>query len=202
VVHQSVDPVTVPPRRPATGEFRVVVLAHLREVKDPLLAARAVRLLDPSSRVRVHHGGGALDAGWAAAAAAEMADNPRWVWHGDLVRSAAMALLASAHVLACTSVAEGGANVVTEAIAAGIPVIGTRIDGNTGLLGDDHPGLVPVGDERALGGLFHRLATDPAALAELQRRTDALASITDPATERRALASVLAAVADLHDFDH
>ena len=191
VVHQSIDPATVPPRRPVGDEFRVVVLAHLREVKDPLLAARAVRLLDPSSRVRIHHGGGALDDDWANAAAAEVAENSRWVWHGELARPDAMELLATAHVLACTSAAEGGANVVTEAIAAGVPVIGTRIDGNTGLLGDDHPGLVPVGDERALSGLLHRLETDPAVLAELQQRIDALAPLADPATERRALAELL-----------
>ncbi|MFN3215783.1 MAG: selenoneine biosynthesis selenosugar synthase SenB [Acidimicrobiales bacterium] len=194
VVHQSIDPATVPPRRLPAGEFRVVVLAHLREIKDPLLAARAVRLLDPSSRVRVHHGGGALDHGWATTAAAAAAGNPRWVWHGELARSAAMELLATAHVLACTSVAEGGANVVTEAIAVGVPVIGTRIDGNTGLLGNDHPGLVPVGDERALSVLLHRLETDPAELAQLQQRTDALAPIADPTTERRALADLLASL--------
>lgn len=191
VVHQSIDPATVPPRRLPEDEFRVVVLAHLRDIKDPLLAARAVRLLDSSSRVRVHHGGGALDDDWASMAAAEAADNPRWVWHGELQRAAAMELLATAHVLACTSVAEGGANVVTEAIAAGVPVIGTRMDGNVGLLGEDHPGLVPVGDQGALAELLCRLETDPAALVELQRRTDALAPIADPATERRALADLL-----------
>lgn len=192
VVHQSIDPTTVPPRRPPADEFRVVVLAHLREIKDPLLCARAVRLLDPSSRVRVHHGGGALDDDWASTAAAEADGNPRWVWHGELARPAAMELLATAHVLACTSLAEGGANVVTEAIAAGVPVIGTRIDGNIGLLGDGHPGLVPIGDERALSGLLRRLETDAAALAELQQRTDALAPIADPATERHALAELVA----------
>ena len=39
VVIQSVAG-PLPARRPVDGELRVVVLAHLREVKDPLLAAR------------------------------------------------------------------------------------------------------------------------------------------------------------------
>ncbi|MEM9034510.1 MAG: selenoneine biosynthesis selenosugar synthase SenB [Actinomycetota bacterium] len=191
VVHQSVDPALVPDRTPAPDELRVVVLAHLREVKDPLLAARAARLLPDSSRVVVHHVGAALDDGWRAAAETEAAENPRYRWHGELDHRAAMRMLATADVLACTSVEEGGANVVTEALAVGAPVIGTRMDGNTGLLGEDHPGLVPVGDHEALSELLARIEAEPELLAELQGRTDALRPITDPATERTALAEVV-----------
>lgn len=187
VVHQSIDPALVPARQPVADELRVVVLAHLREVKDPLLVARAVRHLGPSSRVRVHHAGRALDDHWRSLAEAEDAANPHYRWYRELDRPGALALLASAGVLACTSLAEGGANVVTEAIAVGVPVIGTRIDGNTGLLGDDHPGLVPVGDDEAMAGLLRRLERDPAAHDELQRRTDELRDLVDPATERASL---------------
>lgn len=195
VVHQSVDPAGLPPRQPVADEFRVVVLAHLRAVKDPLLAARAVRGLRPERPVVVHHAGRALDAEWAARATAEAAANPRYVWHGELDRTAALALLASAHVLACTSLTEGGANVVTEAIALGVPVVGTRIDGNTGLLGADHPGLVPVGDAAALADVLDRLATDPAAVADLERRSQARGPITDPGLESRVLDALVADVA-------
>lgn len=190
VVHQSVAG-PVPPRRPVDGELRVVVLAHLREVKDPLLAARAARQLPATSRVTVHHAGRAFDDTWEAAAMAEVAANSRYHWHRELARPAALELLASGHVLACTSVTEGGANVVSEAIAAGVPVVGTRIEGNSGLLGDDHPGLVPVGDARALAELLTGIERDTELLAELQRRTDALRPITDPAAERSALVDVL-----------
>lgn len=191
VVHQSVDPAGLPLHQARFDELRVVVLAHLRRVKDPLLAAAAARLLPGDSRVVVHHAGAALDAHWRAAAEAEMADNPRYVWHGELDRLAAMRLLATATVAACTSIAEGGANVVSEALAMGVPVIGTRIGGNTGLLGPDHPGLVPVGDHEALAELLGRLDHDPGFLDALQRRTDELGSLTDPAAERSALAAVL-----------
>ncbi|MEO1065526.1 MAG: selenoneine biosynthesis selenosugar synthase SenB [Actinomycetota bacterium] len=190
VVHQSVSDV-LPPRCPVETELRVVVLAHLREVKDPLLAARAARRLPASSAIAVHHAGRAHDAAWAAAARREEVANARYTWHGELDRPSALELLASAHVLACTSIAEGGANVVTEAIALGVPVVGTRIDGNTGLLGDDHPGLVPVGDAAALAGMFLRLEREPALLDELERRSRSLTRLTEPADERRRLAEVL-----------
>ena len=51
VVHQSVDHPR-PPREPSTTAFVVAVLAHLRAVKDPLMTARAARLLPVDSRVR------------------------------------------------------------------------------------------------------------------------------------------------------
>ncbi len=190
VIHQSVARPR-PTRRPAAGELRVVVLAHLRDIKDPLLTARAARRMSPDSRVSVHHAGRALDPAWAEAADGEQRVNPRYRWHGELHRISALELLASGHLLACTSRAEGGANVVTEAIAIGLPVVGTRIEGNTGLLGDDHPGLVPVGDDEAMARLLTALESDPALLDELQRRTNQLVPITEPANEQAALVAVV-----------
>ena len=194
VIHQSVagpHPPRQPTRLQVEGEFRVVVLAHLRPVKDPLLCARAARLLPPEATVTVHHAGGGMgdDLGGdlVAQAEREREENPRYHWYGGLDRRAAKELLASADVLACTSISEGGANVVSEAIALGVPVIGTRMDGNVGLLGADHPGLVPVGDSEALAQLFVRLESDKTLLAELQARTDALQPLTEPATEQKAL---------------
>src|SRR3974377_312770 len=55
----------------------VCVIGHLREVKDPLRAAFAVRLLPPESRIRIVHIGRAYSSKWAAAAVAEMSVNSR-----------------------------------------------------------------------------------------------------------------------------
>lgn len=190
VVHQSVEP-PLPRRHRVPGAFVVVVLAHLREVKDPLMAARAARLVPQGSRLAVVHAGAAHDAAWTAAAQRESDTNPRYRWVGELPRDEALALLASADVLACTSLLEGGANVVSEAIALGVPVIGTAVDGTTGLLGADHPGLVPVGDDDGLAATMVRLETDPAAYAEAERRVVRRQAMTDPAHERAAWAAVL-----------
>lgn len=190
VIHQSVS-IDQPIRHPPFDEFRVVVLAHLRSVKDPLLAAQAASLLPPKSRVTVHHGGRAMDDDWLLQATAESSSNERYIWHGELNGPAAAELLASAHVLACTSLAEGGANVVSEAIAMGVPVVGTRIDGNVGLLGADHPGLFPVGDRLAFASMLDWLELSPTALNDLAQRSIERQHLTAPTTEREALNSLL-----------
>lgn len=190
VIHQSVAQ-PLPSRRPPFDEFRVVVLAHLRTIKDPLLAAKAASMLPSKSRVAVHHGGQAMNDDWLLQASAEAASNNRYVWHGELNGNAALELLASAHVLACTSISEGGANVVTEAIAMGIPVVGTRMDGNVGLLGADHPGLFPVGDHLAFASMLDWLELSPTALNDLAQRSVDRQHLTDPATERHALDTLI-----------
>jgi glycosyltransferase involved in cell wall biosynthesis len=62
---------------------------------------------------------------------------------------------------------EGGANVVSEAIVAGVPIIASDIDGNVGLLGEGYPGYFPLGDERALARVLWRSETDPTFLPSL-----------------------------------
>ncbi len=61
VIHQSVD-TPLRAESACAGEFRVCVMGHLRAVKDPLRTALAARLLPASSRIKVLHVGGALDA--------------------------------------------------------------------------------------------------------------------------------------------
>ncbi len=190
VIHQSVEP-PLPERAAPTDQFVVVVLAHLRDVKDPLLAAQAAALLPDSSRVEVRHAGHAHDQSWRQRAVDEQAANPRYRWLGELDRPEAMKLLASATVLACTSRLEGGANVVTEAIALGVPVVGTQIDGNIGLLGASYPGLVPVGGREAMAAWLNRLETEPGLLSELTHLTNRRHPITLPATERESWAGAL-----------
>ena len=51
---------------------------------------------------------------------------------------------------------EGGANVVSEAIMAGLPILASKIDGNVGLLGEDYEGYYSVEDEEALAVLLSR----------------------------------------------
>jgi putative glycosyltransferase (TIGR04348 family) len=168
------------------------VLAHLREVKDPFLAARAVRRLPPSSRVRVVHLGAALDGGSEAWARAEAAVNRRWTWLGPRSRAEALRTLAASTVLVVTSRLEGGSNVVSEAIACGTPVLSTDIPGSAGVLGAGYPGLFPVGDEEALAFLLLRVEGDPAYLADLRARIAALRPLVEPAREREAWRALLA----------
>ena len=108
------------------------------------------------------HLGAAETPQWAAAAKAEMAANPRYVWRGDRPRADVRRLLGRARAMVLSSLSEGGANVISEAVAAGVPVLASRIDGSVGLLGRDYPGYFPVGDTEALAQLLRRIETDSA----------------------------------------
>jgi putative glycosyltransferase (TIGR04348 family) len=183
-----VQSASAPPMDPGaasnTGEFDVCLLAHLRDVKDPLLSARAARLLPAASRVRVLHAGEAMTPEVAEAARAEARDNPRYQWLGELRRQESLRLLQRCRLLVVTSRLEGGANVVSEALAAGVPVLSTRIAGSVGLLGEDYPGYFPVGDAAALARLLWRCESEPPFLATLAAHIAALAPISHPARER------------------
>jgi len=191
VIYQSAEP---PPNAdsPDPNVFQVCALAHLRPVKDPLQTAYAVRALPASSRIRVVHAGAALDPDMAEAARTEQARNERYQWLGDLPRPEALKLLARSRLLALTSRLEGGANVVSEALAACVPVVSSRIAGSIGLLGQDYPGYFPVGDTQALRELLLRTESDAAFYRDLRQRCASLKSLVDPARERKSWESILA----------
>src|SRR5499427_3684333 len=183
VVHQSAVALPrVHHRR--TGRFDVAVIGHLREVKDPFRAAKAARRLPAGSRIRIVHLGAAETPQWAATARAEMAANPRYVWRGDRPRADVRRLLGRARAMVLSSQSEGGANVISEAVAAGVPILATRIDGSLGLLGRDYPGYFPVGDTEALARLLIRIETDPAFLKRHKRTITRRAPLFRPAREK------------------
>ena len=124
--------------------------------------------------------------------AAAVAADPRARWLGELPRRAARELLAQSHLCLVPSTAEGGANVVSEAIAAGTPVLATAIPGNIGLLGDSWPGMFPAGDAAALGALLTRAATDGAFYQGLVAATVALQPLVDPRHEMESWRELLA----------
>lgn len=192
VVYQSVG--TPPPAAPpAGGAFDVALLAHLRPVKAPLLAAMAMRLMPADSRVRVRHAGAVLERELGERAATESRVNPRYTWLGELSRPDALRLLAGSRLLLVTSRHEGGANVVSEALAVGVPVLATRIPGSVGILGADYPGYFPVGDAGALAELTLRAERGTDGLYdELRLRCAALQPLVDPDHERDAWRRLLA----------
>jgi len=182
--------------RARTGVFEACVLGHLRRVKDPFRAAAAARLVPSSSRLRVLHAGSALQRGMAQRARAEQRRSPRYRWLGPLSHAGARQLLARSRLLCLTSRLEGGANVVSEAAAAGVPVLASRIDGSVGLLGRRYPGFFRVGDTRALAALLHRAETDRRFYAGLKRGMRSLAARVRPECERAAWRSLLAELSE------
>lgn len=166
VIYQSVPPPSrVWPK--AKASFDICVLGHLRAVKDPFRTALAARLLPAASRIRILHVGKALSDDMATRACAEMAENPRYQWLGELPRWRALRVLARSHLLVLSSLSEGGANAISEALAMQVPIIASRISGSIGLLGETYPGYFPVQDTTALAHLLHRAETDTAFYASL-----------------------------------
>ncbi|MBV9010547.1 MAG: TIGR04348 family glycosyltransferase [Pseudonocardiales bacterium] len=187
VVYQSVPtlpPTPSPAGPPSPEHFDVLLLAHLRPVKDPLLAAAAARLLPTGSRLRIRHAGAVIDRELAERAAREDRENPRYHWLGELPRSQALRLLAASRLLLLTSRHEGGANVVSEALAARVPIISTRIPGTVGILGPDYPGYFPPGDPAQLAQLLVHAETNEHWYHELHHHCTTLRPLVAPERER------------------
>ncbi len=190
VIYQSVvGPKQLPPKPKTT--FDVCVLGHMRDVKDPFRTALAARQLPTSSRIRVRQVGKALSDEMAAVAEAEMATNSRYQWLGELPRWKARQLMARSHILVLSSKMEGGANVVSEALAVPVPILASRISGSIGLLGEDYPGYFPVGDTAALAQLLEKVERDAGFYRELTEWCERLAPIVDPAQEHKSWETLL-----------
>jgi putative glycosyltransferase (TIGR04348 family) len=188
VIFQSAMPIN---RRPANSSalkqdrtFDICVIGHLRKVKDPLRTAMAVRKLPKSSRIQVMHIGAAMTESYRAAAVREMQRNPRYHWLGALTQTRTMQRLVTSRLLALTSTMEGGANVIIEAIMAGVPVISSRMSGSIGLLGEDYPGFFPVGDTLALRDLMLEVETDSRFYQRLVKKCHSLQARFQPAREQ------------------
>jgi glycosyltransferase involved in cell wall biosynthesis len=121
-----------------------------------------------------------------------MRSEPRYRWLGELDHAGAMRWLARSHAMVISSRMEGGAHVVSEAIAIGVPVIASAIAGNTGLLGKRYPALFPVGNDVALSRLLARTSADAQWLTGLEAAVKSRGHLVDAALERRSLAKLLA----------
>lgn len=195
VIHQSAPPLA---HRASSSQrhFQVCVIGHLREVKDPLRTAWAVRELPASSRIRVVHLGKAADEEWAQRARAEMEHNPRYRWRGEVPQWQVRRTLARSRLMVLSSAMEGGANVISEAVMAGVPVIASSIPGSRGLLGGYYPGYFPLADTQALAALLLRTESDPAFYEALRRRCEARAPLFHEDRELHAWNTLLSDVTD------
>ena len=175
---------------PQPGKFRLCVIGHLRDEKDPLRAALALRLLQ-RKELEVIHLGKALDPGLAKQARQAMRGDKRYRWLGEVAHERTLRWLASSHAMIISSRMEGGANVVCEALRIGVPVLASRISGNVGLLGRDYAGYFPVEDEGALAGLMARAASDRRFYEKLKTQVKRLRAKVAPEAEAKALLAAL-----------
>ena len=166
----------------ADGRLRLVTVGRLVEKKGIEYVLRAVRtLLDQGHEVEYRILGDGPRRDRIAGLIAELRLEDRVELHGRRAEAEVREGLHHADVLVAASVTaadgdeEGIPNVLKEAMASGLPVVGTRHAGIPELVEDGVSGLlVPERDEAALADALGRLARAPegwAAMGRAGRRT-------------------------------
>lgn len=178
-------------RRARGGLLRIVVVGHLRAEKDPFRVAEALALI-PDVNVEVRHAGRALEPSFARTARAWMRRERRYRWIGELSPSRARQMIADGDALVLTSLLEGGANVISEAVVCAVPVLASRIPSSVALLGSSYRGFFDTGDERSLALLMRRFAEKEEFRRRLTREISRLRPRFTPHAEREAWRRLLA----------
>jgi putative glycosyltransferase (TIGR04348 family) len=177
-----------PADKPAVGtQLRAVMVGHLREEKSPQTLFEAAQLLVVETGLFIDHIGEALDAALGEQARATAAACPHYRWLGGQPHAATRRHIQRAHVLVHSSLMEGGAHVVMEAVLSATPVLASRIPGNVGMLGEDYAGYFAPGNAQALADLLKRCRQDAGWLAQLQAQCALRASLFAPEKEAAAL---------------
>jgi glycosyltransferase involved in cell wall biosynthesis len=124
-----------------------------------------------------------LDSRLGAAAKAEATRNPRYRWIGQLSHQRTRAKMAASDLVCITSKMEGSSNVLSEALASGVPVVASKIPGLIGTLDAKFPGYFPCGDTAKLRRLLLKLEDDRAFYQALKRYCRDLAYLVKPKQE-------------------
>lgn len=78
---------------------------------------------------------------------------------------------------------EGSSNVLSEALASGVPVVESKISGLIGTLGKDFTGFFPVGDTKSIRALLLRAETEIKLYTRLKRHCARVARLVKPNRE-------------------
>jgi glycosyltransferase involved in cell wall biosynthesis len=166
-------------RAPLSGPLpegrRVAVIGNLWPVKGHRLLLEAVALL-PAELREVHfvYAGDGPEREPLARRIEELGLSGRVHLLGH--RLDVPALLARSEAACLCSSAEGLSNALMEAMAAGLPVVATRVGGNPELVQEGETGfLVPAGDARAMARSLARLLSRPAEARAMGARGRAFA---------------------------
>lgn len=88
---------------------------------------------------------------------------------------------------------EGQSLALLQALSCGLPVLASRIEGNTAVLGETHPGLFSPQDSQELTALLDRFAAPDSGLRETLRRATADCQLPS-------LANLAASMKSVYDF--
>ncbi len=143
-----------PPQR--DDPFRIVFAGRLVDLKDPLAALQAVKVLGEKRCVRFDvYGDGPLRLGLEASA-------PSWVrFHGACSRAETLDALRDSHCFISSSTTDNAQTALLESLCMGVPAVATDV-GEAGayLTGDLRRLVVPRGDVEALVCALEALAAE------------------------------------------
>jgi putative glycosyltransferase (TIGR04348 family) len=182
VIYQSAAVRKPGPFRQRT--FDIAFVGHLRSVKDPMTVLRAMALLK-TPEIRLIHVGKTDE--FATEFSRASASDLRIASKGPMPHTETRQILGKCRLMVISSIMEGGANVVIEALTNETPVIASRMSGNIGMLGTDYPGYFEVGDHQGLANLIQRCVEDRSFLNLLREYGARRSSRFYPATEKRAV---------------
>lgn len=189
VIQQSFESM-ITKERP-DDQFAVCIVGHLRDVKDPMRCAMAVRSLPQKSKIHVNHVGGILEKKYQVRVDRENEKNARYKWMGELSARETHRVIAGSHVLVLSSRSEGGANVISESIIAGTPIIASKIPGSVGLLGKDYGGYFETGNTKHLRSVLLRCEAEPDFYLKLKTQCEKRRYLFLPEREKAALSKML-----------
>jgi putative glycosyltransferase (TIGR04348 family) len=177
----------------SSRDTRAVMVGHLREEKSPRTLFEAAALLGQQGhmQIQIKHIGAEHDQLLATMAHQTASSYPQYQFTGALSHAETRRQIQRSHVLVHTSVMEGGAHVLMEAVCSGVPVIASRIPGNMGMLGQDYAGLFSVGDAQALADMLVRFRHDSEFEQLLKKQCALLAPLFSPEYERKTLLTII-----------
>ncbi len=164
VIRTGIDAASRPLARPADGVPVIVSVGRLRRPKDVTTLLRALALVRGDYTALVVGGGPGLGEAEAERRRLGLSDVVQFAGERDDVP----ATLASSHVFVLSSRSEALPISILEAMAAGLPVVATRVGGVPELVRDGETGfLAPASDANALAALIQRLVDSPELRARL-----------------------------------
>ncbi len=142
--------------------FTVGVVGHLIAIKNVGMVVRAFAELAGERAARLLVVGGGPERATLEELARRLGQNKRVSFTGAIPPDEVPSVLARCNALVLASSSEGRPNAVLEAMAAGVPVVASDIDGVREMIVHGERGLLfPVGDERQLAVCLRRLMDEP-----------------------------------------